>query len=263
MKKLLAALLLVAVFGIACDKEKDDDIVNDPYANITVSNKQEAYVLLTTATWCTYCGSWGIPTFDGAFEGKNGIDKDRVNGMALHYSSSDPMYLEMAKTIKEAFGIGGPPNLWIDFDNSFNLQPGSWENAIKQRQAIPAASCGVGLEVKRTGDNFEVLTKVKFFESLTGTYNIAIYVTEDGMVYSQTGSSQGANHVHMEALRGEITANTAWGTQMFSGSSPEEYTKTFNYSANLGINPDNIKFVAVIYEMNQNKPVSSPNSNTK
>lgn len=262
MKKLLAALLILALFGVACDKEKDDDTKNDPYSNITVSNQQEAYVLLTTATWCGYCGSWGIPTFDEAFEGKDGIDKDRINGMALHYSSSDPMYHEMSKTLKDAFGIGGPPNLWIEFDNSYNLKPDGWKTAVKQRQAQPTATCGIGLAIERDGDNFKILTKVKFFESLSGTYNIAIYVAENGIVANQSGSSAGSNHVHMMTLRGELTANSAWGTQMFSGASPEEYKETFTYSPDINMKADNLKFVAVIYEMSGGKPISSPNSNT-
>ncbi len=263
MKKLLSILALISIVFWSCDKGTDDDPQpDDPFAKITVPTKQEAYVLLTTATWCGYCGDWGIPTFDGAFAGANSIDSTRINGMALHYSSTDPMYLEMSKTMKDAFGIGGPPNLWIEFNNAYNLQPSGWENAIKTRQLQPNPSCGIGLDVKKEGSTFTIYAKVKFFSALSGTYNIAVYVAENDIVSNQAGSSAGANHHHKMVLRGEATANTPWGTQMFNGASPGEYTKKFTYSPMPGINAGNLKFVAVVYEMNQGIPVSSPNSNT-
>lgn len=256
---LSASMLALTFFFAGCDKEDTD---KDPYAAITVSSQQEAYVLLTTATWCTYCGQWGIPAMDGALAGEEGIDASKVNGLALHYSNSDPMFSEMSNTLKTTFGIGGPPNLWIEFNNDYNLQPAGWKNAIKARYGQPASSAGIGMVVENTGTTFTLKTKVKFFSALTGTYNLAVYVAENGIVAQQTGSAAGANHVHKMALKGEASANTAWGTEMFTGASPAEYTNTFTYTATPGSKPENLKFVAVIYKMEGGKPVSSPNSNT-
>ncbi|MFO8054119.1 MAG: Omp28-related outer membrane protein [Bacteroidales bacterium] len=261
MKRITLLLLGLVVAFSACDKDDDDDDNNNGSSDITVKEQQEAYVLLTTATWCGYCGDWGIPTFDGAFAGDDGIDPGKVNGLSLHYSDSDPMYHSMAATMKSELGIGGPPNLWIEFDNSFNLNPSGWISAVKARQSENSPDCGVGLEVDQSGDDFTVDVRVKFFNSVSGTYNLAVYVAEDGIVENQSGSTQ--DHVHKEVLRGEITSGEAWGIEMFSGDSPGDYTDSFSFSADSDHVADNLKFVAVVYEMQGGAPVASPNSNTR
>lgn len=264
MKKILLLVLAVSLIAVSCKKD-DDEVVTTPYDSITVSHSQEAFVLLTTATWCGYCGEWGIPTFEEAFAGEGNIDASRVNGVALHYSSSDPMYLAMSQTLKSQYGIGGPPNLWIEFNNAYNLQPSGWKNAIVSRQAQTAVTCGVGLYSERVGDSFSVHVKVEFFSSLSGNYNLAVYAVENNIIASQVDYGTGTtitNYNHKRVLREEIVANNAFGAPMFSGTSPSEFTKSYSYTPATGVNPDNVHFVAVIYEMSSGVPISSPNSNT-
>lgn len=266
MKKLLFVVLAISFIAISCKKDDEEVVIPvNPYDNITVSQTQETFVLLTTATWCGYCGEWGIPTFEEAFAGEGNIDATRVNGLALHYSSSDPMYLAMSQTLKTQYGIGGPPNLWIEFNNMYNLQPSGWKNAIVNRQAETSVSCGVGMYVEQEGNTFTVYVKAKFFSSLSGTYNIAVYATENNIIASQVDYGSGTtipSFNHKRVLRGEITADNAYGTQMFSGASPSEYTHSFTYTPASGVVASNVNFVAVIYEMSGGVPISSPNSNT-
>lgn len=263
MKKSLILLLAISFVMFSCKKDEEEETPN-PYDNITVSQTQEAFVLLTTATWCGYCGEWGIPTFEEAFAGDGGIDASRVNGLALHYSSSDPMYLAMSATLKTEYAIGGPPNLWIDFSNAYNLYPSGWKNAVVSRQAETSVTCGVGLYSELSGATFTIYIKAKFFSALSGTYNIAVYAIENNITASQSHNTQGtiSNYSHQRVLRAEVTANSAYGTQMFSGSSPAEYTETFTYTPATGVTAANVHFVAVIYEMSSGVPVSTPNSNT-
>lgn len=263
MKKELLLLLLLPLVIFSCKKD-EEEIVPNPYDNITVSQTQEAFVLLTTATWCGYCGEWGIPTFEDAFAGTDGIDATRVNGFALHFSTSDVMFEDMSQTIKTQYGIGGPPNLWIEFNNAYNLMPSSWKNAIKTRQSQTAVSCGVGMYVETSGTTFTVYVKSKFFSTLSGTYNLAVYAIENGIVSPQSHNIDGTinDYVHQRVLRTEITAGSPWGTQLFNGSSAPEYTQQFTYTAPSGVNAANVHFVAVIYQMSGGVPISSPNSNT-
>ncbi len=46
-------MLALAIGFVACKKDKDDDDVEPtgPYDNITVAQSQEAFVMITTATW--------------------------------------------------------------------------------------------------------------------------------------------------------------------------------------------------------------------
>ncbi len=260
MKKALFLLLVLPFMFSSCTKDDDQDQDQNQNKDITVSEKQEAFVMLTTATWCSYCGTWGIPTFDGAFEGNENINAKLVNGSALHYSSSDPMYLPMALTMKDHFQIGGPPNLWIEFDNSYNLQPEGWKTAVKSRQSETNPDCGIGFKVNRSGKDFTVKVRVKFFNSMSGTYNLAVYVNESGIIENQSGSTPDHNHKHV--LRGEITANDPWGVEMFSGNSPADFNDTYTFTADGSMNASKLDFVAVVYEMDGGVPVASVNSNT-
>lgn len=262
MKKLLFSLLVLAVGFSACKKESDPDPTDDLF-NFEVSNQQEAFVLLTTATWCSFCWQWGIPAFEVAMTGKEGINSSKVNGISLHYSSSDPMFFAMADTLKKKYGIGGPPNLWIEFDNTYNLQPAGWKTAIKARQ-VGVSTCGVEMNKVKEGNTYKVYTKVKFFTPQTGTYNLAIYAVENGIVANQTTTSgSDPAFIHNDVLRAEITKNNAWGTELFNGSSQSDYKFTYTYTPAANVKIDKVKFVAVIYKMSGDKPIASPNSNTK
>lgn len=266
MKKLLLLILVIPLALVSCKKDDDDDLVlPTPYDQINVAQKQEAFVLLSTATWCGYCGEWGIPAFEGAFSGSNGVDSTRVNGVALHYSSSDPMYNSLSATIKTAMGIGGPPNLWIEFDNSYNLSPSGWSNAIKTRQNQTAPACGVGLYSKYSGGKYTVYVKVKYFSTMSGTYNLALYAFQNGVVNGQDINDVGTDpaYIHNRVLRAEVTNGSTWGTQLFSGTSPTaDFTATYSYTPPTSIQSTNIHFVAVIYEMNSGSPVATINSNS-
>ncbi|MDT8309564.1 MAG: Omp28-related outer membrane protein, partial [Bacteroidales bacterium] len=169
------------------------------------------------------------------------------------------------ETMKTTLGIGGPPNLWLEFDHTYKLNPAGWKTAVKTRQNSPDADCGVGLLVERDGNSVNVYAKVRFFNQLSGNYNLAVYVVESGMISSQTTpSGTDPNYEHNLVLRDEIANGSAWGMPLFTGSSVDEYQVTIEYIPGPGIDLDNVKYVAVIYEMDATgKPVSSPNSNTK
>ena len=250
-------MLALAIGFVACKKDKDDDEDPSPYDNITVAQSQEAFVMITSATWWPYCGSWGIPTFEEALNGAGNIDAARVNGVSLDYSGT--LAHPMAATLKSEFGIGGPPNLWIEFNNAYNLNPTGWKNAIVARQAETTVSCGVGMAKEISGNTVTLYVKAKFFSTLSGTYNLAVYAVENHVTATQQGMT---SDQHYRVLRGEVTADDEFGVQIFSGTSPEEYTNTFTYTPDSGVEINNLQFVAVIYKMENSKPVESPNSNT-
>jgi hypothetical protein len=260
---LLFAFLIISTVSCKKDDSSTTPVVpSDPY-NFTVTNSKEAFVLITTATWCKYCWQWGVPAFEVAMTGQEGIDKTKVNGCALHYSSSDPLFLELSNTIKTGFGIGGPPNLWIECDNGYNLDPTGWKAAIKTKQTGTSV-CGIGLNKVISGNSYKVYIKVKFFTPQSGTYNLAVYAVENGKVSNQTTmTGSDPNFIHNQILRAEITNNTAWGTQLFNGASQStEYKYTYTYTPATGVNISNIKFVGVVYKMNGGIPIGTPNSNT-
>ncbi len=252
--------LLFLLSMYAC--KKNDIVTEDPFLGITVTRKQEAFVAMTTATWCSSCGIWGIPTFDGAFEGENGIDSSRINGLALHYSPDDSLYCLMAEKIRDGFGILGTPNLWVEFNNTFNLQPSRWEDAIKQRCAETSPVCAIGMGAKYQDGICTLYVKTRFYTSIPGPINLAVYAVENGKKATQAGSSSGNSHQHNLVLRGEVSSGDEWGKLLVTEASNVDYKVVCIYRPDSGITLKNVRFVAVVYQMEQGLPVSALNSNT-
>ena len=264
MKKLIYLLVIVLVVVASCKKDNTTTPTTNSNYNFTVTNAKQSFVILTTATWCHFCWEWGIPTFEGAFQGLYSIDTTKLNGLSLHFDSSDPLFLQMASDIKDQFGIGGPPNLWVEFDNTNNLNPTGWEAEVKTKQT-GTSSCGVNLKKVLSGNTYTVYVEAKFFSTLSGTYNLAVYAIENGIVKDQTtDTGDDPNYVHNRVLRGEITSNSKWGKQIFTGTSSSDYKYQFTYTPATGVNIKNVSFVAVIYKMDTTgNPTESTNSNTK
>jgi hypothetical protein len=244
---------LLLIISVSCKKDKGADeetnpVVQDDKFNFTVSKTQEAFVLLSTATWCDRCWEWGIPALNDAFAGKDNIDTTKLNGIALHYSDSDPLYNSIGETIRDSFEINdGVPNLWIEFSNAYNLDPTGWVTAIKNRQNGTNPTCALALKKEKNGNSYNIYVKVIFYAKQTGKYNLAVYTTENGIVAPQeTLTSTDSNFVHKHVFRGEISNNSPWGIQMFNGTSVFEYHFTFVYTPASGVNMSNIHFVGVI-----------------
>jgi hypothetical protein len=242
--------------------KKDDPVVVDPFGGISVVKKQEAFVTMTTATWCSSCGTWGIPTFDGAFEGHDSIDTTGINGLALHNSPDDSLYCILAEKMNNVFGMTGTPNLWIEFNNAFNIQPTRWIDAIRARCAQTNPVCAIGMKVKNQNGICTLYVDTRFYSAATDTLNLAIYTVENGVMAFQAGSALGYSHLHNWVLRDEVTSGEEWGTPLVTGPSAGDYKRTWFYQSGPGIDPDNIRFVAVVYKMQQGIPVASLNSNT-
>jgi len=262
MRILPVLVLIIMVFFLSCRQENEP--VDNPYDKISVLPLQETFVLLSTATWCGYCGEWGIDAFEDAFAGGANIDPNRVNGLALHYSASDPMYVELSSELKSDFEIGGPPNLWIEFNNSWSYDPDGWKDAVAERQSISSVVCGVGMYSEYSSGVYTIYVKVKFFSSFSGNCNLAVYVIENNIISPQYHNDLGVieTYKHMRVLRGEATDNNAFGSNIINGLAPDEFTASYRYTPSAAMNASNLHFVAVLYEMNESVPVSTLNSCT-
>lgn len=228
MKKLFLLLLPIAFFA-SCNDDSTVEVegCTDPnglnynaYATvddgscITPLQKQGAFALNYTATWCGPCGDWGAPKIHDMEESGS-----PVVAITAH-ASGDPMFIS---TLYNSFSSvrptgGGIPSFWAgDTDDG---GPGDITSQLSQ---TPPA--GIEFLSARVGNEMNVKVKVVFFENVTGEYYLSVYVLEDGIdgsassgQYAQNGVANPDNYKHDFVLRAVATPDNAYGEMLASGS---------------------------------------------
>ena len=234
MKNLLFTLLLFATFALQAQ---------------VVEPIQRSLITKRTATWCTFCGTWGWDFFEETIEDNEG----KAFFFGAHYSGD--LETTIAQDITANFGAAGQPQFFFN-ETNINASSSTVDTKLSEMkmmvddafETMPVA--GVGLEVYWDSENEQILvnTNTKFFQNTTGEYYTAVYLVEDGVVNFQ--QSQGSNAVHKNVLRASFTDNT-WGLGFDIGAfgAEEEYPNMFTMSGieNPLISNLDYEYVAVIW----------------
>lgn len=206
----------------------------------TPEKKSLALVHKITATWCGPCGSWGWDLADEI--------KTATSAKALYwnlYASSSPsmdntdFYNTTAGTIAQQITFGGYPDFGVNAieKTSANTSGGGINPAgIKTdciaavdafAATVPVASPASDMSSK--GDSIIVNAKVQFWAAASGEYYLASYIVEEGALHIQNGQTGAV--AHHGVLRTSMSAGSAWGEQIATGSIPanQTYTKVFKF----------------------------------
>ncbi len=201
MKKILFALVALALVFTACDKDDDD---NGGDKGVQVKKEQWAFVLNYTATWCGPCGANGAPVILACGA------TPRVVAVKAH-ASNDPMH---NSAYYSQFGQqrpsgGGIPSFWV---NDIKTSVGGTESTMNNElQKSPFA--GLAMESSRDGANYDVKIKGEFFSAQQGDYYLSVFLLEDNIdggpnagSYKQNGTND-PNFVHNYVFRTAATAS--------------------------------------------------------
>lgn len=245
MKKLFLFLVPVA-FLMSCNDSTPDvldidgctnvNAVNyNPYATVddgscvTVEQKQGAFAVNYTATWCGPCGDWGAPKI-------HDIEAAGENVVAITaHASGDPMFNEV---LYNSFAAsrptgGGIPSFWVgDVDDG-----GAGTASTILLQTPPA---GLQFSATKTGDVMNVDAQAYFFDAVNGEYYLSVYILEDGIdgsassgSYAQNGVANPETYKHDFVLRTAATPNNAYGEMIASGAIPAGTSVSKSYSITL------------------------------
>jgi hypothetical protein len=126
----------------------------------------------------------------------------------------------------------------------------SWEAAVAiQTDLDPKASITITNNYTSGIRKLDCLLETEFLETIDGTYNICVYITESGIISpQQTNQNVDTNYVHSHVLRGSM--NGTWGDAVGEdGQAIAETTGTNSYSITLpsGWNTANCTVVAFVY----------------
>jgi hypothetical protein len=259
------SLISVGLIFSAC-KKKDDNSTND--ANVVkgctnpealnynssansddgtcqvATQTQKALVIEFTATWCSPCGSWGIPQFYDLIEYK----PTQTIGMACHSSDDlSPVYVD--NSFSAEWNITGIPSFIIGEQETTST---SAINSILAKTP-PAQTV---LSFTKSGNVLAVKSKTKFFTATSGEYYLAFYAIEDGIqgvggLYDQSGNSD-PNYKHNHVIRACSHSSNAFGEMIASGNiaAGKIVEKNFNLGAG-GVAPldwSKVYVVSVIWK---------------
>ncbi|MDD5570963.1 MAG: Omp28 family outer membrane lipoprotein [Bacteroidales bacterium] len=164
--------------------------------------------------------------------------------------------------IDNFFGISaaGVPNGMInrkEYGTGYFVGPTDWGTKINEIiNEPPDAYIEITNNYTSTNRILNVNVKTEFLKSLSGTYKLCVYITEDSIIKYQKNNSPElgpvpdiANFVHQHVLRS--TVNSTWGDTLTNGNALAGFAVFKNYSIILNNEwiEKNCTVVAFIYNV--------------
>lgn len=206
MKKFLALIPAAALAFTVASCKKEDVGSGDV---ISVSSVYKCVVWEYSATWCNPCGVYGYDTMH-YFMNKYGHEQHKAVGIFMHPGDdivdNEP---EGQDDIIAFFGMSGTPSAGANLTEEY---PTYLEPKITAALAAhPTAKAGVGMAYTLSGNTMTITTKTVFFEALTGTYHLGVYVTEDNIMNDQSGQT---GEVQFNDILRACAGGNAFGTNI-------------------------------------------------
>lgn len=227
---------------------------NDTITSSVVVTPAPRNVLLEycTGTWCQWCPcgkQWA-----------HELEVHYPNSIVLAYhgpaNGSDPFSFFNGNAILGQLGLSAYPqgimdrrgiigwgSFFTDGEYRYSTSPAAPVNIVVTNQTYNTASRELSVTLNATA-----------LVTLTGQYKINYVITEDNLVYQQSGNGTcpgGSNYVHYWVVRNMVNGST--GENVNSGgtwTSGQSFTKLFTTTLNSAWVPANCKFQVFVYKDN-------------
>jgi thiol-disulfide isomerase/thioredoxin len=212
--------------------------------------KKQVVIMEQTGTWCGACpgGANVLRKLVQEFESS-------VVPLAIHGGSSDPMRISCYSNFRSDRGYSGFPSFYITetrYGSNFN----NTKAAVETKLAAPA-DAALAFRMTDEGDSLVFQTKTAFYSTLSGSYYLSVYVTEDS-IFGGTGSGSydqsgaGANYYHEHVLRATSTEGKFWGEELVVDPNADMLLeKTVKIARNTNWVDKHLKFSAVLWKYDQ------------
>lgn len=230
--------------------EPDDDWINKEFAH-------KSLAMRFTATWCGYC-----PNLARAIHDAQQQMPGEIEVLNLHGGGSD---LEFSQNylLEDQFLITGFPTGVLDgrrYVENYGREYAAQlvvDYVNETKNNYPTVS-GVSFESSTSGQTLTV--DIKAYLKKAGSYKIAAFVTESGIIGYQADNYEGShsNYEHNDIAR--IALSNALGDSFTIASDGQ--TKDFSYKATIpsGYNKNNLKILVFIMRAYGSQPVLRDNS---
>jgi hypothetical protein len=238
---------LKAYTSLATDLNKYNDTIT---STVIVTPAPRNVVLeYCTGTWCQWCPC--------GKEQALMLQTNYPNSIILAYhggSSSEPFMNFNGNSILSSLGLSSYPNGLIDRHGIL-----SWGSFYSDGENRYANSPAAPVNIVITNQSYNAGTKTlsvnlsaTALSDLTGNYYINYAITEDNLVYTQTGNGSctgGSNYIHHWVVRNMV--NGATGETVNSGgtwNNGQSYTKSFNTTLDASWIASNCKLQIFVYK---------------
>jgi hypothetical protein len=178
-------------------------------------------------------------------------------------SSNEPFSWFPGNTILGSLGLSAYPTGIIDRQSGVQSRS-AWNNLMNQRNNVPAT-----VEIECTSRNYDPGARVfnatfelTALQTLPGEYKYNVIITEDGIVWQQSGTLGGPNYVHDWTVRsmvngalGETVINGTWNQGQTITMSINNYVLPVPPAPGPDIVPDSCELVCFVYKAGS--PLSS------
>lgn len=181
-----------------------------------------------TGTTCSFCPG-GYTYLKYLIE--DYFSEETVHIMAFHDTKDDPMGTPLTYEIYNAFKLGVFPSFIVDMRDAYgNDDKSNLRDAINRSFEQHPATCGLAL-TSSCDANGNGSVDVKLCASSEGSYRVALYIVEDGIVapqlngFGQMENDYTHNHV-VRTLLSKIYEGDSVGTLAAGEESIKNYTFT-------------------------------------
>jgi len=224
---------------------------NDTITNtlVVTNNLRNSVLEFCTGTWCQWC-----PCGDNEAHNLKEAFPNTVM-LAYHGASTDPWKTFNGNGIISTLGFSGYPSGLVDRKRGVNNGWGSFFTDGEQRYSQNPAS-DVAIAVSNSSYNpttrqLTVNLNATALASLTGQYKVNYIITEDNMVYPQTGNSYctgSSTWVHNWTVRNIVNAVAGDNVNSGTWNNGQSIPLTFTTTLDAAWVPANCKFNIVIFK---------------
>lgn len=237
----------------------DQNVSNDTITNrlVVTSSLRNIVLEYCTGTWCQWC-----PCGDNVATHLESVYPNSVI-LAYHGAGSDPWRVFNGSGMIQALGFPGYPSGLVDRRLGSNNGWGSFftdaEYRYSQSPGAPVSITAKSVNYNSSSGELSVNLDAKALSDLQGQYKVQYIITENNLIYSQTGNSYctgSSSWTHNWVVRNVV--NNVAGDSVNSGTwninqvYPLNFTTTIDPSWIAG----NCKFQVVIYKNNGSMSVS-------
>ena len=210
-----------------------------------VAFNRHAAVLEFTGTWCAMCPS-GYLFLKYLIE--DYYSHDTVHILAFHDSTADdPMGIKLTNTIFNKFGLGGFPGFVVDMRDATTEKVEIQPMLARSFEKYPA-TCGIKLTSSCTNGNGHI--EAELYAAKSGTYRVAVYILEDGIVARQNNNgSYDDKYVHNHVVR-TLISNIYEGDRVGDIKAGQKATKGYDFTLEGGWNADKCTICALVIDSN-------------
>ncbi|MCU0372005.1 MAG: Omp28-related outer membrane protein [Ignavibacteria bacterium] len=231
----------------------DQNISNDTVYNnyLITTNPRNVLLEYCTGTWCQWCPCGKTRAMDLLNIYPNSIV------LAYHGSGSDPWINFNGNNILSLLGMTAYPLGTVD--RGIDTWSCGYSNFVERPIMRYLTTPEAPVKIEIVSQNFNsgtgqlnVNLKATALSTLTGQYKINYVITEDNMVYTQSGNTYctgGSGYVHKWVVRNMV--NNATGENVNSGgtwTSGQAFTKSFSTTLGSGWVAANCKLTLFVYK---------------